>query len=547
MPRTKQTVPAPAPIDKLSYEILDKIILYLASPVEYKVPSKPKYLDIESTFPSTPNKCNGLAQYAAVSKKWKEAVERFTFNTLSVSSDDLLRLSTNMRHFNRWKSLGNLFCTIQLPSYSHNRRSNFERRREHQANLVAFRKALPLLYQAIGSYHNFHRALSSLRLAITADAPVDPPNEDESNEGRVQRDLGALRWSNPEHTLTLSDGQKGPQPFARLVNVSHLSIAKTGRRIQPLALRPMIYNMPSLRKLDIRIPPVQARNKDLRASMRNDLAAVLDDWALEQLEYLSIEMEDSTPQNHMFSIASGLDENYPAGDHLSRAVCKLAQTNLRELYMGPEVLISPVLFGVDPLRPELVEETFPHLTRMQVNYALVAYDGRWYYDGDGEENPDDFDWEIPPRDSESDSEDDSATNSSYNSEYADNLNEERKEYLNGNRPYYSYRKIPNALFNDLIKSVVSAVNRMPNIRALEVKTNNPGYNEYQIGVEYVSPWYRALGTMGVGQYESEEMLAMKRYVLSYEYAVEWDVPSDLLEMMRDQVEEGEGKGQVITV
>ncbi|KAL4790500.1 hypothetical protein BDV19DRAFT_393981 [Aspergillus venezuelensis] len=547
MPRRKETMQAPAPIDKLSYELLDKIIFYLAFPVDYKVPPKRNYLDIESTFPSTANKCNGLAQYAAVSKKWKEAVEIFTFNTLKVSSDDFDRLSMNMRHLNRWKSLRNLFCTIQLPPYSHNRRSNVERRREHQANLVAFRRALPLLYQAIESYHNFHRASSGLRLAITADAPVDPPHVDESNKGRVQPDLGDLRWSHPEHTLTLTDGQKGPQPFARLVNVSHLSIAKTGRRIHPLALRPVVYNMPSLRKLDIRIPPVQPRNKGLRASMRNDLAAILDDWALEQLEYLSIEMEDATPQNHAFSIASTLDEEFPAGDHLSRAVCKLAQSNLRELYMGPEVLISPVLFGVDPRHPEREKESFPHLTRMQVHYALVTYDGRWYYDGDGEENPDDFDWEMPPRDSESDSEEDTATNSSYNSEYADNLNEDRNAYLDGNRPYYSYRKVPNPLFNDLIASVVSAVKRMPNICALEVKTNNPGYNEYDIGIEYVSPGYRALGTMGVAQYETEEMLAMKRFVLGYGYLTEWDVLPDLRDMMRDQVEEGEGKGKVIIV
>ncbi|KAL4948768.1 hypothetical protein BDW69DRAFT_188959 [Aspergillus filifer] len=169
-------------LTRLSYELFDQILLYLASPVEYKLPPKPNYLDLESTFPSTPNKWKGLAQYAAVSKKWKEAVERFTSNTLGISSDDFLRLSMNMRHFNRWHSLRNLFCTIQLPSYSYNRRSNFERRREHEANLVRFRNALPLLFQATESYQNFHRASSNLRLAIIADAPVKPPQEEESDE-----------------------------------------------------------------------------------------------------------------------------------------------------------------------------------------------------------------------------------------------------------------------------------------------------------------------------------------------------------------------------
>ncbi|KAL4948767.1 hypothetical protein BDW69DRAFT_188958 [Aspergillus filifer] len=277
--------------------------------------------------------------------------------------------------------------------------------------------------------------------------------------------------------------------------------------------------MPSLRKLDIRIPPVQPRNKDLRASMRNDLAAVLDDWTLEQLEYLSIEMEDSTPQNHTFSNSSALDENYPADDHLSRA-----------LYMGPEVLISPVLFGVDSRHPERAEMTFPYLTRMQVNYARVTYDGQWYYDGDGEGDPDGLDWDVPPRVSD----DDSATNSSNNSEYADNLNEE----LNA---------LPNPPFANLIHSLISAVKRMPSNCALEVKANNPGANEYDIGIEYVSPGYRARGTMRNPKYDTEEMLAVKRYVLSYRYNAEWDVPTDSWEMMQDQVEEVEGKGKMLTV
>ncbi|KAL4946547.1 hypothetical protein BDV06DRAFT_182389 [Aspergillus oleicola] len=531
---------ARAPIDTLSYELFDQILLYLSSPVEYGPPAKPNYLCLESTFPSTPNKCRGLAQYAAVSKKWKQAVERFTFNTIQVSSGNLPRLSNNMSHFNRRYSLRNLFCTIQLLSYSQNRRSNFERRREHQANLDAFRQALTLLFKAVESYHNYNGASRELRLAITADAPVNPPDKDES-ERRVRSNLGDLRWSYPEHTLTLSDDRKEPPDLGRLINVSHLSIAKTGRRIHPFAIRQMVYALPTLRKLDIRIPPVQAKNKDLRASMRNDLARVLEMCALEQLEYLSIEMEDSTPRNHTFAIASAIDNDYPAGDHLGRAVCKLMQTSLRELYMGPEVLISPVLFGVDPRHPERATKSFPYLTKMQVMYSLVTYDGRWYYDGDAD--PDGLDWDMPPGDSDNDSD----SNSSFNSEYSDWVNEEREEYLHGNRPYYTYRTLPGGLFNDLIGALVSAVPRMSSLCALEVRTNNPGENEYETGVEYVAPGYQAQSTKGNPKYETEGILAKKRWVLSFGYNAGWDIPPGIWEMMLDQVGYHEGQGQIIQV
>ncbi|KAL4951661.1 hypothetical protein BDW69DRAFT_186160 [Aspergillus filifer] len=114
--------------------------------------------------------------------------------------------------------------------------------------------------------------------------------------------------------------------------------------------------------------------------------------------------------------------------------------------------------------------TFLHLTKMQVMFLLITYGGRWYYKGD--EEPDGLDWNIPPSGSD-----------------------KRNAYLDGNTPYCDYRKSPNLWINDPIGSLVSAVKRMPSICALEVKTNNPGENEYVIGIEHVNPGYRAQGTM----------------------------------------------------
>ncbi|KAL2823819.1 hypothetical protein BDW59DRAFT_148378 [Aspergillus cavernicola] len=509
----------PATLDTLSLELVDLIVTLLE-----------------------PNQ--GLARYATISKTWQYAVERYTFKHPQSFSSELSRLKMiigdSPRRIGHVKSLS---YSIDLPLFSLNRHTNFERRREHQANLVAFRNEVINLWTELATWQdNSHVSSQGLKLVLSADTPS---YRDRYRESPTSTGYGHERWAYPEHSLTLHNDKEDPLALPSLSSISDLSIATSGRRIHPTAIKQILDSLPHLCKLDLKIWPVKRKNKSLRAEMRNALASALESPSLQNLEVLRIDMEESTPYDHNYQTAE-IDPDYPDGDHLCRAVCTLAQRSLRELYMGQECLISPVLWGFDRVNRDREEKSFPYLEKLQIDFALYTYDGRWYYTGDPSEGADHGFNEADHRDAAppltSDSEPDSC--SSYNSEYADTLNEELEDELNGNTPYNSWRQVPDlSMFNPLIRALVSATLRMPRLMALRVRANNPGEDEYGISVECAGPGIRAQGVYSEGissTLQPEDQLGKWRWVVHMGYRGSWDLPGDIQELMREKLgEEGE--------
>ncbi|KAJ0417296.1 hypothetical protein BJY00DRAFT_289962 [Aspergillus carlsbadensis] len=519
-----------ANINSLSLELLDIIITHLI-----EIP--PTYSDIPNTCfpPPTQN----LAQYAAISRSWQHAIERHTFAAIRTFSGDLATLKRIFNH-SPWRKrhLRALFYCIDLPVYSDDRRFCLERRREHQANLVAFRDGVRELWAELAFWEE--DLLSGLRLVLAAEAAM--------NRGRDEDDLpigiGDSRWAFPEHCLTLWDDSDGDSFLPALCHVTTLEIAKSGRRIYPTALGQMISSLSNLRKLEVSISPVQPKNKDLRAEMRNDLARVLESPMLHTLEVLRVQMEEATPYNHNFRIAVNEDPVYPNGDHLCRAVCELAQRRLRELHMVGPCLISPTLWGLSRgnLGTDKLDLTFPHLEIARIEFALVTYDGRWYYTGDATENSEDEDeaHAVPTysqRELASDSDSDSC--SSFNSEYHDEINESREACLNGNDPYNPWRHHPDPVtFEPLQRGMILAAMQMPRLRALELRTRDPGEYDNEVSFQCLAPGVEA-DDVGWGT-QPEEQLKKWRWAVCFSMERRWEVSEEIRRLMlRHLGEEGE--------
>ncbi|KAL3448153.1 hypothetical protein BJX65DRAFT_73752 [Aspergillus insuetus] len=520
-----------ANINTLSLELLDLIITYLT-----EIP--PTYSDIPNAPLPPPQ---NLARYATISRSWQQAIERHTFAAISTFSSNLptLRQVFNQSPW-RKRYLRALFYSIDLPLYSDDRRFCFERRREHQANLATFRDGIRKLWTELASWEE--DLPLGTRLVLAAEAPMDRGREGDE----VPIGLGDKRWAFPEHSLTLCDDNSSDEVsiLPALRHVTILEVAKSGRRIYPTAISQMISSLSNLRKLEVAISPVQPKNRDLRAEMRNDLARVLESPMLHSLEVLRVQMDEATPYNHNFRIAFEEDPEYPDGDHLCRAVCKLAQRRLRELCMVGPCLISPALWGLSPdnLDTDKLDLTFPSLETVKIEFALVTYDGRWYYTGDATENiGDEEEANAEPtysqRELASDSDSDSC--SSFNSEYHDEINDYREDCLNGNNPYNTWRRHPDAqTFEPLQRGMILAAMQMPKLRALELRTRDPGEYDNEVSFQCLAPGVEA-DDVGWGT-QPEEQLRMWRWAVCFSLEQRWEVSEEIRRLMlRHLGEDGE--------
>ncbi|KAL4885778.1 hypothetical protein BJY04DRAFT_116938 [Aspergillus karnatakaensis] len=534
----------PRNLGNLSPELVDLIIHYLHD-LKFLNPEVPLTPTKASSFLPKDEK---LSRYSTISRQWQYAVERYTFAHLTLSSGTLQQLNRIVGSCpRRIQLVKNLGYTVNLPAYSRNRRSCVERRGEHEENLRVFRTGVVDIFALIKSWEK-HISPVGLGLNLRAEAPgehkresaerneflgleVEEPQEEEEESWGI----GADRWAHRDHSLTLNDDSREAPALPILPFVNGLGIGSMGRRIHPVAIEQMILALPNLKDLSIRLPPVKPKRKALRAELRNALAKALEAPTLSQLEFLGLELDEPTPVNHNFETALERDPDFPKGDHLSRAICKLAQRSLKNLEILKACVISPVLWGLDPLHQDREGAIFPHLEMLAVDIAHITYDGRWYFTG----NPEDADYdedEIEEMMNETIDDnpdiDSKYTTSSFNSEDNEHeIDEDREAFLNGEEPYYSWRRTPDPeLFNPLVKGLVSATMRMPKLKQALVSTFSLAEEARDIEFHFVVP-----GEL-IGDSSGFSVEATKtEWHVTPRRDSDWKLPDDIRRMMEKHV------------
>lgn len=242
---------------------------------------------------------------------------------------------------------------------------------------------------------------------------------------------------------------------------------------------------------------------------------------MSNLRTLNIYIEQDIPYNQNFKNRP-TDPQYPDGDVLNIALRKLAEdTHLTTLNLTGWWMVSPALFSTD--------KTFPYLQKVQIQGALITYDGRWYYNG----NPADVEPSYDSIRYDDDDEDssDSDSNSSFNSEFQDSIPEHREALLNGEKPYHMWRTQPDLqMFDPLMKTMATAILQMPRLQNFSFSIGWNYIDENAILFEYLKPGERPESF----EYRPHELDMTRCYVTLMPEA-RWEVPSDVASLWKEAV------------
>ncbi|KAE8318612.1 hypothetical protein BDV41DRAFT_521528 [Aspergillus transmontanensis] len=484
-------------MDYLSQEILQIIITHLLAVPPIKHPT-----------PWEPQPVPKVAQYATISRNWQYAVERFTMADIKKYSADLDMFRQVFSTPRRRKLLRKLEYEIDLPTYSKNRILCLERRRESKANDEAFNWGVKDLFDEMSSWET-----QGMDVTLTASSPMDRHRR----SSELGCGLSDKRWSFEDNYLTLDSEVSLPQlPF-----VEGLTIANARRSLHPSAIGKIISSLPSLEQLTMELNAPKAKRVEMQNEHRASLANALESTSLSNLRTLDIYIEQDIPYNHNFK-NQPTDPQYPDGDVLNIAIRKLAEkTHLTTLNLTGWWLVSPALFNTD--------KTFPYLQKVQIQGALITYDGRWYYSG----NPADVEASYDPIRYGDDDEDssDSDSNSSFNSEFQDSLPEHREALLNGERPYHMWKTQPDLqMFDPLMKVMATAILRMPRLRTFSFSIGWNYMDDNAILFEYLKPG-EELEPFGYRPHE----LDMTRCYVTLMPEVRWEVPGDVATLWKEAV------------
>ncbi|KAL4909671.1 hypothetical protein BDW74DRAFT_143500 [Aspergillus multicolor] len=501
-------------LDTLPSEVLNLIIDHLGDILP------PNYENQANEPPST----KGLSRYAAISRKWQAAVEQYTFSEIKTSSSDLTQLKQIISS-RRSKFVQVLYYQIDLPVYSESRSRCVERRREHEANLIAFRNGVRELWEELSMWNDGDKPSAGLCLVLTADAPVIYPGG-----------LGNGRWAYLEHSLTLDDSDNGDTRLPDIPSITSLNIANTGRRIHPSAIGTLLASLPNIRDLDLKIHPIQRMHNALVTEHINALAHALETPTLAKLEKLRIWLGQHAPRDHNHDPAVSQDPSYPQGDILNKAVSKLAQQSLRELYLDEAWMISPALFTASDTENS-DDLSFPYLKTASISFPLITYDGRWLYTGD----PGD----IPPQKENAPQtfrqEPEAEPDLDFNPEGGDDIDRYHESLVDDDEPGHPWRIIPDSeAFDPIVHSLAAAVLKMPSLEHLKVETTPTAadFAYYEIAFEFLRPGLVA-DTVPL-QDRTAAHQGKWRWIVSLGIEASWLLPEDIRELMERRVgEDGE--------
>lgn len=230
-------------MESLSQEILELIIPHL-----FETPP------IKNPTPGDPKPVLNVAQYATISRKWQNAVERFTMADIKKYSTDLDMFRQVFSSPRRRNFLQKLDYEIDLPAYSKNRIFCIERRREIKANNEAFSRGVTDFLDVISSWRT-----QGIDLTLGASSPMDygrrPPELDSG--------LSHERWSFEDNYLTLDEVSLSQSP-----SIEALSIANGTRYLHPSAIGKIIASLPSLERLTLELSAPKAKQVEMQNEHR---------------------------------------------------------------------------------------------------------------------------------------------------------------------------------------------------------------------------------------------------------------------------------------
>lgn len=220
-----------------------------------------------------------LHNYAPVSLKWQDEVERLTFSRLKLSSTETSEFKRIFAGSRRRDYLRRLEYVIVLPNYGANRVQRLETKKEHAANQVVFEEGIKLLPECLSSWRvekesflgvesrSKRRRLESngsLELVLTSYAPMDPGHRPKDYLHQLDiLDFGAERWRG--NYLAVPRDLELEQMSA----VTALEMPLSGRSLHPSVCGRLLGVLPSIEMLDLQLVRPKPREDSKREQHGN--------------------------------------------------------------------------------------------------------------------------------------------------------------------------------------------------------------------------------------------------------------------------------------
>ncbi|KAK1459930.1 hypothetical protein CMEL01_02929 [Colletotrichum melonis] len=366
-------------METLPQELVDDIVSYLLPQQRPEATLKPYDTRMRPIWP--------IAPIATVSRRLQAAVEKATFRSLKITSDEFpkfIELLTPARRYH----LISLIVTITLPPYDDAASHRAESPEERLINDKCYSSGIRTLFQILRGWEDEDAKTISCPLALFINHPESPsdtpwptkyvpwgemyPEEDGIYEGRFLHSFIELREC---------------QLLPDLARIKQLTMIQPEERYGYRNTYPKVpillaSKMPNLERFKLFMNDDEKRFDEIRINNRNEAAQAIRELSLPLLRKAEFEFFQRRYRNER-AMPPALHE-LGAPDPLSSAICAFSQ-NLVDLSVTGS-------FDDSLLRPTqgLSKTSWPNLRFLDVNMHATSPSGTWYFkkaDGSPDHRP----------------------------------------------------------------------------------------------------------------------------------------------------------------
>lgn len=438
-------------MNRLPQEVIDRIVFFLPGGPDAE---RVHYPEIQPT----------RAQYATISSKFHAAIERSTFNSLSIKNDELETFARYLKP-SRQSLLRNLLYTILLPAIDPALSERFERPSETEAMSKLFSHYVKDLFDTLHQLnglsgislcfqdvsHPYRRDMSS---KILTDSEILEVLAFDENEG-----LGISRHMRSR--IKILDFEALPQ----LTCISHLSCGGWERTPAPSISVDFAARMPGLASLRLSAASAEVRYPGLLREDRLSLAVMLKLRSDETKTVSEARLDMSVDGGAIHQMLPMPNLTYPMGYDPLGSSLRIWSQRLTTFRLGgviDETLFWPHALETATTRLDL---EWPNLEHFRVFPERHTPSGWWYFMPKGNLN-----YGTPPRNPAEDPDDLPQSFTDSPTDGADPFDWEEEENwdcqrIDLPRSQLLTRTVPNEdTMQPLVEGWAKALQRMPSLR-----------------------------------------------------------------------------------
>ncbi|UKZ53876.1 hypothetical protein TrVGV298_007678 [Trichoderma virens] len=324
----------------------------------------------------------GIAQYAVVCREWRDLVERQTFQHLRLNRARLIDVDRIVCP-RRQAYVCTVNLNVELESYGIEVYGDFETAEENERNSSIFSETLRLFFDVFSRWAPGGNGLDreGISLRITAFSPSDVRHCGEAEMTRRDRDFrnrDIFSYRYIHSILQLLPATELPV----VESVSELISGKE-RHISAPAWALIVNSLPNVNKININFWENEKKDLDLRKRLRDEIGDALTRMHCPDAE-VRLSCSYEAPKDHASSPprlinARGADDAFARG-------LRIWARQLKELYLF-DLVIAPEVFYPAVSDDEEAASEWPHLERLEVEYAAVTPHGTWLLERNPEDSP----------------------------------------------------------------------------------------------------------------------------------------------------------------